>query len=211
MLCYNTPIMTFFRYHSTNCFFIPCASGKVLAFDAGWPCTLYEYSRMMKTIGLHLEEMAGVIISHMHMDHAGLLGEFQHLGVPIFLTHEQVQGIDSMEHIILKNKEYESYKSIDKQTILQGDLKEINTFCQQLGAGGQVLSTPGHSPDSLSFLTDLGEALIGDLSPRDQLMPEDTLSWESWNLLERSGARMAYPSHAGIMTLTRDSEKRSLK
>jgi len=56
-----------------------------MAFDAGWPGTLYEYGRMMKTVGLQFENLSWAVISHMHMDHAGLLGDFLSAGIVCFV------------------------------------------------------------------------------------------------------------------------------
>ena len=46
----------------------------------GWPCTLYEYQRCMKEIGLRFTDIQIAVVSHFHMDHAGLVGEFPPLG-----------------------------------------------------------------------------------------------------------------------------------
>src|SRR5512135_2292979 len=87
----------YFRYRSTNCYFIESASGGLLAFDAGWPCSLGEYRRSMKAIGLRLEDVRWAMVSHMHMDHAGLIGEFLERGIECFAFELQREAVDEME------------------------------------------------------------------------------------------------------------------
>ena len=113
--------MLYFRYHSTNCFFVKSSlNQRLLAVDAGWPNTLYEYARNMKTIGCRLEEIAWAIVTHFHMDHAGLITDFLDRGVTCFIFENQVGAVDSMEKTILKNDK--TYKLIDK-----GKLQHLNT------------------------------------------------------------------------------------
>ena len=193
--------MNYFRYHSTNCFFISGASGKLMAFDAGWPCTRFEYSRMMKTIDLRFADIAWALISHMHMDHAGLLGEFVDAGIECFVSPEQWRAIDEMERIILKNSAYRGYTSIDKTRLKVASIEELNRVCARIDVGGEVIATPGHSRDSISYITKDHEALIGDLAPWGQIMPEDTVSRASWETLSQRRARRAFPSHAEVIIL----------
>lgn len=193
--------MNYFRYRSTNCFFISGAAGKLMAFDAGWPCTRFEFSRMMKSIGLHFDDIAWAIVSHMHMDHAGLLGEFINAGIECYVSPVQWSAIDEMERIILKNSAYRSYKSIDKARLKVVSHEEMNRVCARIGVGGEVVATPGHSPDSLSYISADHNALIGDLAPRDQIMPEDAVSKASWELIAKLGAKRAFPSHAEVIIL----------
>jgi glyoxylase-like metal-dependent hydrolase (beta-lactamase superfamily II) len=76
--------ITFFRYHNTNCFFIRnIDNDNFMAFDAGWPCTLYEYQRNMKQIGIRFKNIKWAIISHFHLDHAGLISEFIDSNLPL--------------------------------------------------------------------------------------------------------------------------------
>jgi len=56
--------------------------------------------------------------------------------------------------------------------------------------------TDYHSPDSISLLLDNGEAIIGDLPPEGQMLPDDQHAIRNWDLLRKMGARDIYPSHA---------------
>jgi glyoxylase-like metal-dependent hydrolase (beta-lactamase superfamily II) len=192
----------YLRYRSTNCFFIEGRDGELLAFDAGWPCSLYEYRRAMKAIGLRFEDIRLALVSHMHMDHAGLLGEFLAAGIECFAFEGQREAIAEMERVIMKNAEYRAYRRIDGARLRDATISGFSGLLEKEGFPGEVIATRGHSPDSVSFLTDRGEALIGDLPPIDQVMDEDFASKESWAAIRARGATRIFPSHAAAFELT---------
>lgn len=142
--------------------------GRLLAIDAGWPCSLRKYQRKLKEAGYKFDNISWVAVTHFHMDHAGLLGEFQALGITCFIFETQIGAIDDMERIIQKNKEYGAYR---------------------VGVEIETIETPGHSEDSISFLTEGGEAIVGDLYPPNQIMEDDVESGRSWDTLKREGLK----------------------
>ncbi len=192
--------MLYMRYHNTNCFFIKGERGDAcLAVDAGWPCTLREYQRSMKSIGLGFSEITHCIVTHLHLDHAGLLGEFLECGITCFLIGEQsFQRIDDMERIIKRN--HKAYRDIDKSKLAIATLAGINKSLSDAGFPGEVIATRGHSADSISYLTAGGEAIIGDLAPADQIM-DDGESEASWAMIRARGANKIFPSHGAIFAL----------
>jgi ribonuclease/clavin/mitogillin len=192
--------MVYFKYHSTNCFFVRSSwNQRLLAVDAGWPNTLYEYARNMKAIGCKLEEVAWAVVTHFHMDHAGLISEFLARGVSCFIFENQVAAVDSMERTILKNDK--TYKLIDKERLRPINTKDSRAALAEIGIKGEVVVTDYHSPDSISFISDDGEAIIGDLPPEGQRMPDDNEHIRIWELIRKMGAKTVYPSHAGVFTL----------
>ena len=150
----------------------------------------------MKSIGLNFENIEWAIVSHMHMDHAGLLGEFIKDGIKCFAFENQIEAINEMERIILNSKEYQSYLRIEKSELESISICDFNEKLGNLGIGGKVVRTTGHSTDSISYITDNFEALIGDLYPIDLVMNDDVDSLESWNTIIDLGVEMIYPSHA---------------
>ena len=173
-----------------------------MAVDAGWPCSLYEYARNMKKIGLELKQIAWAIVTHFHMDHAGLIGEFQSLGISCIVFENQVSSIAEMERIIRKNKnEYQDYQAIYREKLIQVQTRESGEYFESIGSKGEVLVTTGHSPDSITFITDENEALIGDLNPLNQAMESDVNTIESWDSIRKKGVKHVYPSHANPFDL----------
>jgi len=119
----------------------------LLAIDAGWPCTLYEYQRAMKSIDCSFKNIKWAIVTHFHMDHAGLISEFINEGITCFILENQsVHDISEMEKIILKNREYSAYSKIDISKMLALSIKEMNKNLSIFGVEGEVLITKGHSP-----------------------------------------------------------------
>ncbi len=192
--------MLYFRYHSTNCFFVEShLNQSLLAVDAGWPNTLYEYARNMKTIGRKLEAVAWAIVTHFHMDHAGLISEFLERGITCLVFENQADAVDSMEKTILKNDR--TYKTIARSKFRHINTKDSRAELAAVGIAGEVAVTDYHSPDSISVILDNGEAIIGDLPPEGQRMADDNEHVRNWDLIRKMGATTIYPSHAGVFKL----------
>lgn len=75
-------------------------------------------------------------------------------------------------------------------------LEQSRDFLVGCGIVGEVLSTPGHSPHSVSVVLDSGDAFVGDLCPSEQaaLFP-DPAYWRSWETLLEHGARRVHFAH----------------
>jgi len=193
--------MMYFRYRHTNCFFVQSSgNGRLLAVDAGWPCTLYEYAGEMKKIGCRFEDVAWAMVTHFHMDHAGLVGEFVDRGIRCVVFENQTDTADAMEKTIRKN--YSDYRLIAQSSLEQVDSNDSKQFFQGIGIDGQVVVTDYHSPDSVTFITGAGEAIVGDLPPQGQMMPDDVRFAKNWKTIWNAGGRTAYPSHAEVFSLS---------
>jgi glyoxylase-like metal-dependent hydrolase (beta-lactamase superfamily II) len=189
-----------FRYHGTNCFFVRSVlDERLLAIDAGWPETLHEYARGMKSIGCRLQDLAWSIVTHFHMDHAGLVGELIERGVSCFVFENQPDAIDAMEQTIEKNSP--RYRRIEKHWLHLVATRDSRMMFEKLGIRGEVIVTDYHSPDSITFLSGEREAVIGDLPPAVQEMPGDQRFLRNWRLLRGRGVRRVFPAHAGEFDL----------
>jgi len=192
--------MYYFQYHKTNCFFIENKINQgLLAIDAGWPSTLREYQRSLKAIGLRFENLAWAMVTHFHMDHAGLITDFIDKGIECYIFENQVNAIEDMERIIKKNdKAYIKIKIGKLKTI---KIEESRKILKSFGIDGEAIVTGSHSSDSVSFILDTHEAIIGDLVLREQIMEDDIETKNSWKRIVEKGARHIYPGHAGIFEL----------
>jgi endoribonuclease LACTB2 len=192
--------MYYFRYHNTNCFFVKSnLSNSLLAIDAGWPSTLREYQRCLKEIDLHFEDLAWAMVTHFHMDHAGLITDFIENGIECYIFDNQVNAIEDMEKTINKNDK--AYQAINKDRLKIVKIEDSRKILKSLGIDGEVLITGSHSNDSVSFILDTHEAIIGDLIPREQIMEDDEETQRSWNRILEKGAKHIYPSHAGVFEI----------
>jgi glyoxylase-like metal-dependent hydrolase (beta-lactamase superfamily II) len=132
--------MLHFRYHGTNCFFIRSSlDERLLAIDAGWPESLHEYARGMKSIGCRLQDIAWSIVTHFHMDHAGLVGEFLERGITCFVFENQPGAIDAMEKTIEKNSR--SYRRMEKHRLHPVTVRDSRAMFETLGIHGEVIVT----------------------------------------------------------------------
>ena len=192
--------MIYFRYKSTNCFLAQSSNDdRLLAIDAGWPCSLYEYAAALKSKGHHFDQIAWAIVTHFHMDHAGLLGEFIQKEIHCIIFENQEEAIDPMEKMILRN--YKKYRNIVRERLVKVKAEGSRAFFEKIGIRGEVLLTPGHSPDSITFISDEHEAAIGDLYPIGLVMPDDAASLKSWELIKARKVEQVYPSHAPFFKL----------
>lgn len=184
-----------FTYSHTHCYLLRSNDReKLLAFDAGWPCSLLEYARGVKAAGYRFDCIRWAIISHFHLDHAGLVRDFQDAGIQCLLFENQGDGIDGMERLIARS--HKDYRPIFRDRFLPLRTDESRAFLSSIGIAGEVIRTPGHSDDSVSLVTDAHEALIGDLYPLSQVMDDDEASLGSWAAIRALGARHIFPSHA---------------
>ena len=192
--------MYYFRYHNTNCFFVKSnLSNNLLAIDAGWPSTFREYQRSLKDIGLIFENLNWAMVTHFHMDHAGLITNFIDNGIECYIFENQVNTIDGMEKTIKKNDS--AYKTIKKDKLKIIKIENSRKILKSLGIDGEVIITGSHSKDSVTFIFDTHEAIIGDLTPREQIMEDDEETQNCWKRIIDKGVKHIYPSHAGIFEI----------
>jgi endoribonuclease LACTB2 len=187
--------MVSFNYQHTNYYVLPTADGKsLLAFDAGYPCSQHEYARVMKGTPFRFEQIKWAMVSHFHLDHAGLIRDFQDAGIQCLLFENQGPGIESMEMMIKRS--YREYRTIFSNRFLKVKTSDSRAFLASLGIDGEIIQTPGHSDDSVSLITDAHEVLIGDLYPISQITEDDVKSHQSWARIQDLGGKYIYPSHA---------------
>ncbi|MEL7645507.1 MAG: MBL fold metallo-hydrolase, partial [Anaerolineaceae bacterium] len=178
---------------STNCYFLT-ARGGLLAFDAGWPGTYREYKDGLREQGWSVKDVRWLLVSHFHLDHAGLAGLMVENGVEFVVFPEQLGAIAEMESLI--ERKAMPYRTIDRAKIQLLEIGASRMWLERLGIQGEALRTTGHSPDSISLVLDSGEAFVGDLTPESMAAEDDLLSTASWALLRAMGARIVYPAHA---------------
>jgi glyoxylase-like metal-dependent hydrolase (beta-lactamase superfamily II) len=187
------------RYQSTNCYLLDTGSG-LLAFDAGWPNTFREYKDCLKEQGYSVKDIRWLVVSHFHIDHAGLAGVFCERGVMVIVFPNQLAAIPEMEALLERKKII--YRKLDASQVHVLAIHESRRWLAGIGIAGEVLHTNGHGEQSISLLLDSGEAFIGDLAPEAMVSEEDEPSKHSWALLRSKGAQHIRPAHAPEFWLT---------
>lgn len=188
---------------NVKCYLLEDSDGYLL-FDAGWPHSYRYWKDSIKSLGISIKEINNIIVSHFHIDHAGLLGILIANGKEVTVFENQVKYIDDMEALIEK-KGY-PYKKIDKKMLKIRSLKEAGIWLKSIGIEGEILQTYGHGEQGIVILLDSGEALVGDLPVEynyDELVKKD------WDNLYNMGGKIIYPAHADMCEIEQiiDSEK----
>lgn len=119
--------------------------------------------------GVRAEEIALIVLTHSHPDHAGSAAELkERLGVPVAIHHEEARwlraGRPDGEPIavrpfghLLKPLAKPEFPACTPDILLEeGDFADH-------GLDARLLHTPGHSPGSLSLLFPGGDCIAGDL------------------------------------------------
>lgn len=178
-------------YKSANYYLID-ADQVCLAIDVGWPGTINDYGRQLRPTGKRIQDINYLIVTHFHVDHAGLVQELKELGVKFVLFDTQIKHIAQMETMIQKKMDY---KPINLEDNIIITLPESREFLHRIGISGEVVHTPGHSEDSISVFLNSGDVFIGDLRPENQIMEDDFTAKTSWLKLKKLGGKRINPGH----------------
>jgi glyoxylase-like metal-dependent hydrolase (beta-lactamase superfamily II) len=181
-------------YHSTNYYALEIKGGKLLV-DCGWPGSMTEFTAVAKRKGLDLREIKFIFVTHFHMDHAGLAQELKNLGAKLIVMESQTDFIQPLnEYLKTKNVGHTEIRTSDNLPLT---FSESKAFLHGLGLAGEIIPTPGHSPDHATLLLDDGSVFTGDLPPRFLLTEEQTEIKASWDTIDQHRITRLYPSHGG--------------
>lgn len=182
-------------YRSTN-YFVLADSRPRLLVDAGWPGTLGKLRESCRRMGIVTEEIPYQLVTHFHIDHAGLAEELKRLGVKLVVLDIQVAAIPLMrEHV----KPQDNYTEISLEGNIVITEAMSRAFLAGIGVQGEIMATPGHSDDSVTLILDEGIAFTGDLT-NPAFLPEDPMDQarQSWEKIFGKGVTTIYPAHGPV-------------
>ncbi|MDJ0756054.1 MAG: MBL fold metallo-hydrolase [Ardenticatenaceae bacterium] len=180
-------------YRSTNYWVVSAGTSRLLV-DIGWPGTLGTMKANLKRMGVPLQEIRFALATHYHIDHAGLAEELKREGVPLLVLDVQVKAIPVMK---TWTKPEDNYIDITEEGNVVITFEQSRHVLSQIGIGGEILHTPGHSDHCVSLLLDDGSVFTGDLPPKEFAFDNPT-ALATWQNLEERGARRVYPAHGPI-------------
>ncbi len=204
----------------TNIFFIPCDGGW-LQIDVGYAGDYETYLKKVEEIGIDPSEVKYLLLTHHHDDHAGFAAEFVKKHDAVVIVHEKalaplargaseenmrpVNGcVKTLFSVFSRFHEFvfPPFISREKDLIIGGDNAAI---LRTIGVDGVILSTPGHTDDSISVVLADGTAFVGDVAMnffgvcgiehRPIYITDIDRVYESWARLQEFGATTIYPSH----------------
>jgi endoribonuclease LACTB2 len=187
-------------YDSTHYYLIGGRSGKLLV-DAGLPGSMPKFKAQLNQYNIRFSEIAYVMMTHHHPDHAGILQEIKNAsGAKLIIHEKQVPFLASLAAFYKKKGDYIPIQiEKDDLVITAQNRARLNT----VGFQGGLVETPGHSEDSISLVLDSGMAFVGDLNPLYGLDPEnEAVIAQSWKKLIDHNAQVFYPAHANPISAT---------
>ena len=146
------------RYGNTNTFFI-----RGLLIDTDYAGTLSAFYKALKQAGLTVRDIRYVLATHYHPDHMGLVGALVQQGVTLLLPDVQQGSVHASDYIFARDRL--PFVPVDTSQACVIALEESRAFLKRLGISGELISTPSHSPDSVSLVLDDGDCFVGDLEP----------------------------------------------
>lgn len=150
----------------SNCYLL--LGERPVLVDTGAPGDLKRILAVLKSVSLEPKDLAFILLTHGHSNHAGCAAELRrrsgaqialHIGdAP--LARQGRNGIlaaqDTLGRVLrpFVDEEFEAFEP---------DLLFRDGFSlEPHGVKGKVLATPGHTPGSASVVLASGEAIIGD-------------------------------------------------
>ena len=179
-------------YGSTNYYVVDGGKGRMLV-DVGWPGTLGKLLAEMKRKGVLLEAIDWLLVTHYHPDHAGLVQEVRSKGVKLLVMEGQLEFVPLLKQWM---KPEMNYQDIDVRGVKPVEINASRAFLANIGINGEIVSTPGHSDDSVTLVLDTGDAFTGDLqsvSRADESDVEEVT--RSWTKLRAMNVKTIHPGH----------------
>jgi glyoxylase-like metal-dependent hydrolase (beta-lactamase superfamily II) len=179
-------------YDSANYYLIGEGPTRLLV-DVGWPGTLPKLLGVLKRKGASLQEVKFLLATHYHPDHAGLAQELKNQGVELVVLESQLAWVSKMGTWM---KPEQHYQEIQLNDVMNLEFKNSHSFLRSLKINGEIISTPGHSADSVTLILDEGCAFTGDLP--DLMMATETAVGEvekSWEKILTYPISTIYPGH----------------
>ena len=179
-------------YDSTN-YYVLADARPLLLVDVGWPGTLPKLQHHCTRKGIRLAEIPYLLVTHYHPDHAGLVNDLQRFGITLIVLETQLTTIPTLRTYM---KPIHPYHEIDVGAARQIQCADSHAFLAQMDMRGEIISTPGHSDDSVTLVLDNGAAFTGDLTPAF-IAGDDTMdpTYQSWQAIRAVGGRTIYPGH----------------
>jgi glyoxylase-like metal-dependent hydrolase (beta-lactamase superfamily II) len=163
--------------------------------DAGLPDTFSQLLQLLNQHDISVNEINYLFITHFHPDHAGLTQNLKDLGTNLILHEDQVPYITKL-NLLFKRNPKANFKDImsSNNIVLTGE--DNRSFLKSIGIDGELVTTPGHSDDSVSLIIDDSCAFTGDL-PSLSLADtyDDLVIDDSWYMIQKHNVKMIYPGH----------------
>ena len=188
-------------YSSTHTVLLKGTAANIL-IDTGYAGTLPAFYKAIKAQGIKVSDITYVLCTHYHPDHCGLVSSLMEQGAGLILMESQVDYVHFPDPIFAREPHLQ-YNPIDESKAKVINFEDSRAFLETLGIQGTIISTPSHSPDSVSVILDDGTAVVGDLEPLPYLeaySDNETLKADWEKVLSYKPKRILY-AHANEQKL----------
>jgi glyoxylase-like metal-dependent hydrolase (beta-lactamase superfamily II) len=166
----------------SNLFLIACKGG-YLQVDTGYELDYPAYRTQLSRLGIKLEEIKYLLLTHHHDDHAGFLNELTCDADITIFAHEQakellktgkndksrgggyVNGVINFVAGIKMRFDPRWTLSFPPFTLRERDIlvsADDDQLLRKIGIEGRILTTPGHCVDHIAIVLDNGDTFCGD-------------------------------------------------
>jgi hydroxyacylglutathione hydrolase len=202
--------------------FLLKGENKLILVDTGIPGSENKIIKKIKNLGFNPSQISLIILTHVHVDHAGSIKELKKVtGAKVAVHKDEAKCLtagESAEVIpnstmgnfmfsIMKNRK-RIFEGVKPDILIENELS-LNSF----GIKGKVISTPGHTPGSVSILLDSGKCIIGDILAAFGKLNYSPFSTDILKLKEsllkimNSTAKEIHISHGGVYSIEKIKEK----
>jgi glyoxylase-like metal-dependent hydrolase (beta-lactamase superfamily II) len=164
--------------------------------DSGYPESLNTFQKVLLNSNISFAQIKYLIITHFHPDHAGLVQTLMDYGIKLLLHENQKDYIEWINKYFIKHI-HKKYKQIiiDNNNIDIINTEKSKTLFEKNGIKGKIISTPGHTDDSITFIIN-DIAFIGDLPKYDKnKFYKSKTVLDSWNKIIDNNITEIYPGH----------------
>jgi glyoxylase-like metal-dependent hydrolase (beta-lactamase superfamily II) len=178
-------------YRSTHYYLLVYHRVKLL-FDAGWPGTMPEMKKSFAQHGLSVKDVDYVLISHYHIDHAGMAQDLKDKGAKLIVMENQT-NLNIPERWIRDVV----YHPAREEGNIHLKFADSRAFLHKLGIEGEIIRTRGHGEDHVTLVLDAGIAFTGDLPPPNGTEPGSEAE-KDWERLRSLKAKRVFPAHGAF-------------
>lgn len=169
--------------------------------DTDYAGTLPAFYKSAKNAGIALNEITYVAATHYHPDHMGLIGELISRGVKLLLLDTQADYVHYSDGIFKKDNICCS--AIDETAADVISCKDSRSFLASIGIAGEIISTPSHSKDSVTLVSDCGNCFVGDLEPYEYIdgYEDNEALRRDWKRIMAFNPKTVYYAHRPEMII----------
>ena len=115
-------------------------------------------------------------------------------GVKLLLIDTQKDSVHFSDHIFVRDGL--PFEPIDETQATVIRCAESRAFLAGIGIDGEIISTPSHSPDSVSLMLDSGDCFVGDLEPKEYMDVENKAVQVDWDAVLSCQPERIFYAHA---------------